>query len=111
PQMVMAMASPAGRLENSSIPSHAVPARVSPTQTPQARNPNMDTTSMVMTNTSFMMDFALLLGQAFQAPNGFVDNGDKKDGRPNRHSQLRNPQWGGIIGGRHILVRVRIHDQ
>src|SRR5690606_32732552 len=47
PQMVMAMASPAGRLENNSIPSHAVPARVSPTQTPQARNPNMDTTSMV----------------------------------------------------------------
>src|SRR3546814_16403460 len=49
PQMVMAMASPAGRLENNSIPSQAVPARVRPTHTPPARNPKMDTTSMVMT--------------------------------------------------------------
>src|SRR5690606_28206780 len=40
PQIVMAMASPAGRLEKSSMPSQAVPASVNPTHTPQARKPN-----------------------------------------------------------------------
>ncbi|MCY1549305.1 hypothetical protein D9M68_854680 [compost metagenome] len=54
PQMVTAMASPAGRLENISMPIHAVPARVRPTQTPQPSNAKIETTNRVMTSSSFM---------------------------------------------------------
>ena len=58
PQIVMAIASPAGLLENSSIPSHAVPASVSPTHTPPAKKPKSETINNVTIKMSFM---ALLL--------------------------------------------------
>jgi magnesium-transporting ATPase (P-type) len=58
PQIVMAIASPAGLLENSSIPSHAVPASVSPTHTPPAKKPKSETINNVTIKISFM---ALLL--------------------------------------------------
>jgi hypothetical protein len=54
PQMVTAMASPAGRLEKISMPIQAVPARVRPTQTPQPSSAKIETTNRVMTSSSFM---------------------------------------------------------
>ncbi len=62
--MVTAMASPAGRLENISMPIQAVPASVRPTQTPHPRNAKIETTSRVMTRSSFM---GLLRGGGGQA--------------------------------------------
>ncbi|MNT03855.1 hypothetical protein D3C72_1384080 [compost metagenome] len=54
PQIVTAMASPAGRLEKISIPIQAVPASVRPTQTPQPSRTKIETTRRVMTRSSFM---------------------------------------------------------
>ncbi|MNI38474.1 hypothetical protein D3C73_926150 [compost metagenome] len=54
PQMVTAMASPAGRLEKISMPIQAVPASVRPTQTPQPKSAKIETTNRVMTRSSFM---------------------------------------------------------
>ena len=51
PQMVSAMASPAGRDENSSMPSQATPAKVSPIHTPlpsSANRPNSSSPVMAM---------------------------------------------------------------
>src|SRR3546814_14675335 len=111
--MVMAMASPAGRLENSSMPSQAVPASVRPTQVPQARKPKMDAINKVMTRASFIMGFFSVLGfwDTFAASYGFVDDGDKKYKCAYRHGDLRNPQWSGVIAGGDVVIGVRVEHQ
>src|SRR5690606_17149426 len=93
PQMVMAMASPAERAEKISMPSQAAPARVSPTHTPQARKPTIDTTSIVMTKLSFMQGgfLGVALGLAPESANGFVQKGDEEDHAADGHGKLRNP--------------------
>src|SRR5690606_29162845 len=93
PQMVMAMASPAGRLENSSMPSQAVPASVRPTQTPDARNPKIEMMSRVMTRTSFITGFFAVagFGYSFEATNGFVYDRDEENKRADRHTDLGYP--------------------
>ncbi len=54
PQMVMAMASPAGREENISMPIQATPASVRPIHTPLPSRANSATISKVVTSSSFM---------------------------------------------------------
>src|SRR5690606_16541862 len=73
PQIVTAMASPAGRLEKISMPIHAVPASVSPTQTPHPSKAKIEMTSRVITRTSFMGLLRGGGGQAPQAAHQFVD--------------------------------------
>src|SRR5690606_22029903 len=87
PQMVIAMASPADRAEKSSMPSHAAPARVRPTHTPQARKPTMDTTSMVMTSISFMQSGfrGVAIGPTAKAADGLIHQGDKENHRADGH--------------------------
>src|SRR5882672_10110797 len=48
PQIVTAIASPAGRVEKSSMPIHATPASARPIQTPPANSPNSETISSVV---------------------------------------------------------------
>src|SRR5690606_31880938 len=94
PQMVMAMASPAERAEKTSMPSHAAPAKVRPTQTPHARKPMIEITSMVITKISFMQRCFLcgFVGSAAKAVNGFVQHGNEENNGTNGHGQLGNPQ-------------------
>ena len=60
PQIVIAMASPAGRDENSSMPIHATPASVRPIQTPVPSSRNRETTSRLVTSISFMVGLPAL---------------------------------------------------
>src|SRR5690606_18067150 len=102
PQMVMAMASPAGRLENSSMPSQAAPASVRPTHTPPARNPKMDNTNSEITSASFIACFFFAVrffGNAAHAPYGFVQYGNKENQGAYSHGDLRYPQRGGVVAG------------
>ena len=52
PQIVTAIASPAGRDENSSMPIHATPASASPIQTPLPSRTNSETTRSVVISAS-----------------------------------------------------------
>src|SRR6185369_5674425 len=55
PQIVTAMASPAGRDEKSSIPIHATPASANPIQTPLPSSAKSATMSSVVTAASFIV--------------------------------------------------------
>src|SRR3954464_4025779 len=95
PQTVTAIASPAGREENSCMPIQATPASVRPIQTPLPRNRNSVTISRVVMATSFIVQglFAfdhLALPAQFQEP--VVDQRDQQDHRAQRHRELRDPQ-------------------
>src|SRR5207253_3161696 len=65
PHTVIAIASPAGRDENSCMPTHATPASVRPIHTPLARKANSTTMSIVVITTSFIVQG--LLGRALHA--------------------------------------------
>src|SRR5690606_40204557 len=108
PQMVTAMASPAGRLEKSSMPIQAVPASVRPTQTPQPSRTKIETTSRVMTRTSFMSLLRGGGGQAAQAARQFVDHGHQEQDGAHRHADLRDPQRRGVVGGGDVVVEVGV---
>ena len=58
PQIVTAIASPAGRDANRVMPIHATPARVRPIQTPLPRIRNSETISSVVIQMSFI-DYSL----------------------------------------------------
>src|SRR5690554_3336547 len=113
PHMVMAMASPAGRLENSSMPSHAVPASVRPTHTPDARKPKIETINSVITSASFIACFFAVSGfwYTFDASYRFVHHRDKENNRTHRHGNLRYPQRRGVVAGGNVVVGVRVHCQ
>src|SRR5690606_21878835 len=113
PQMVMAMASPAGRLENSSMPSQAVPARVRPTHTPQARNPKMETTSMVMTSASFIMCVFAVggFGGTLEAADGFIHDGNEENQCAHGHRDLWNPQRRRVVAGRDVVIGMRVEHK
>src|SRR3954471_7279269 len=81
PQTVTAMASPAGRDENSCMPIQATPASVSPIQTPLPSSRKSATMRSVVTPTSFIVQglvaFQRLAGAAqFLRP--FVDEGEQQ---------------------------------
>src|SRR4051812_23489184 len=88
PQTVTAIASPAGREENSCMPNQATPARVRPIQTPLPSSANRTTISSVVTATSFMVQGLRTLAgvaAATQFEHPFVDEGDQQHQRPERH--------------------------
>jgi hypothetical protein len=55
PQIVTAIASPAGRDEKSSMPIQATPAKARPIQTPLPSRRNSATTSMAVISASFIV--------------------------------------------------------
>ena len=67
PQIVMAIASPAGLVENNSIPIQAVPANVRPTHTPPAKKPKSETINNVTIKISFMALLLLRIHAGFMA--------------------------------------------
>ena len=76
PHTVTAIASPAGREENSSMPIQATPASVRPIQTPLPSSANRATISRVVTATSFIVQGLRALGRlapAAQFQHPFVD--------------------------------------
>ena len=97
PQIVTAMASPAGRLEKISMPIQAVPARVRPTQTPQPSSAKIETTSRVMTRSSFMGLLRSSGGDAARAPDQLIEQGDQEQDRAHGHADLGNPERRGVV--------------
>src|SRR5881398_3301599 len=84
PQTVTAIASPAGRDENSCMPIHATPASVRPIQTPLPRSRNSMTISRVVTATSFIVQGLralddVALAAHFKHP--FIEQGDQQHHR------------------------------
>src|SRR3954464_1647761 len=76
PHTVTAIASPAGREENSCMPIQATPVRVRPIQTPLPRSRNSVTISRVVTATSFIVQGLLAargFARAAQFQHPFVD--------------------------------------
>ena len=67
PQMVTAIASPALREENSSMPIQATPASVRPIQTPLPNKKNRVTIRNPVTSMSFMVGLRCVDAQAFAA--------------------------------------------
>src|SRR5690606_20052184 len=113
-QIVMAMASPAGRLENSSMPNQATPARVRPTQTPPPSRVSSTTIRMMPTVISLMMGFLRglvrgALAEEFQPE--LVEEGDEEKQGAKRHGNLGNPQGRGVDAGGNILVIPGLPDQ
>src|SRR3990167_4395736 len=113
PQMVTAIASPALREENSSMPIQATPASVRPIQTPLPSNANKATISKPVTAISFMVGLrsveALTLATGLQHP--FIHNGNEQHQRAQRHRQLGNPQRRGVVAGGDVVELDRLPHQ
>src|SRR5690349_6118055 len=106
PQIVTAIASPAGRDEKSVMPIHATPASASPIHTPLPSSPNSATTSSVVTSASFIVErFGRHDSLALPAPfeHELVDQCDEQHQRPDRHGQLRDPQRRRVVAGRDVV--------
>src|SRR3954470_4888656 len=88
PHTVTAIASPAGRDENSSMPIQATPASVSPIQTPLPRRTNSRRISSAVTPISFMVEGLRRfdhVAAATQLEHPFVDEGHQQHQRADRH--------------------------
>src|SRR5688572_4832105 len=110
PQTVTAMASPAGRAENSSMPIQATPARVRPIHTLLPRRANSEMISKVVMATSFMVQSLLGLNcfsSALQLQHPVVHEGDEQDDGADGHRNLRYPQRRGVAAGRHVVDGTR----
>src|SRR5205809_2691048 len=95
PQIVTAIASPAGRELNSCMPIHATPDSVRPIHTPLPRITNSATISRAVTASSFIP--SRLLRHMHNPPTAnlqhqLVDEGDREDHGADCHAELRNPQ-------------------
>src|SRR5215475_14233580 len=99
PQTVTAMASPAGRDENSCMPIHATPVSDRPIHTPLPSSTNSATiSSAVMSRSINLFDVRrlavglALYALAAQLGHELIDEGDGEDDIANGHRELRNPQ-------------------
>src|SRR4051794_9919270 len=106
PHTVMAIASPAGREENSCMPIQATPVRVRPIQTPLPSSANSARISKVVIAKSFMVQGffrLLLLPLALELQHPVVDERDEQYHRSQRHRDLRNPKRRGVVAGGHVV--------
>src|SRR6185436_12222697 len=106
PQIVTAIASPAGRELKSSMPIHATPASASPIQTPLPSSANSATISSVVTSASFIVQRLgrndhMALAAPFQ--HELVDERDQQDHGAGGHRDLRQPQRRGVVARRHVV--------
>src|SRR6476661_4230325 len=109
-QTVTAMASPAGRDENSCMPIQATPASVRPIHTLLPSSRNSVTISSVVMATSFIVQGLLRRGvdaAATQLQHPVVDQRDEQHYRAQRHGDLGNPQRGGVVGSGDVVEGVR----
>src|SRR3954468_19630632 len=99
PHTVTAMASPAGREENSCMPIQATPASVRPIQTLLPRSMKSARISRAVMPKSLIVQGLLGRGghaAALQLQHPFVDEGDQQHHRAQRHRDLRDPQRRGV---------------
>src|SRR5215472_6715037 len=113
PQIVTAIASPAGRDEKSSMPIHATPASDKPIHTPLPSRTNRATTSKVVMKRSISG-----LVVRFHAPplagnlaHELVDEGDGEHHRAHCHRELRQPERRGVVPGRDVVQHVGLPRQ
>src|SRR3954470_11138899 len=95
PHTVTAIASPAGRDENSCMPTQATPASVRPIHTLLPRSRNSVTIRSVVTATSFIVQGLrafddVALAAQFEHP--FIEQRDQQHHRAKGHRELRDPQ-------------------
>src|SRR3954465_12312725 len=84
PHTVTAIASPAGRDENSCMPIHATPVSVRPIHTPLPSSANSARINKLVMATSFMVQGLFGLGVfalALELQHPVVDEGDEQDHR------------------------------
>ena len=109
PQIVTAIASPAGRVLNSCMPIHATPESVSPIHTPLPRMRNSDATSSAVTAKSFIAGGLVRAhddASTADFEHELVDEGDREHERPERHRELRDPQRRRVAGGGDVVEGV-----
>src|SRR6476619_6849230 len=110
PQIVTAIASPAGRELKSCMPIQATPESVRPIQTPLARIRNSAAIRIAVTAASFIARRLVADrddAAAADLEHDLVDEGDREDDRADRHRQLRQPERRRVVAGRDVVERVR----
>ncbi len=114
PQMVTAIASPAGRDEKSSIPIHATPDSARPIHTPLPSSANSATISRVVMSAS--RGVAIRCAAARPTPaaaasehlqHELVHERDQEHQRAEGHGELRNPQRRGVVA---VEMSLKSHD-
>ena len=115
PQIVTAIASPAGRELNICMPIQATPESVRPIQTPLARMRNSEAMSRAVIAKSLMAQ-ALLVARRFVAhrhdalaadlEHELVDEGDRQHDGAERHRDLRQPERRGVVARRDVVKGV-----
>ena len=116
PQMVTAIASPAGRAEKTSMPIHATPASAMPIHTPLPSSTNSDTmrSAVIRRSTASPIRCARALRSGFgaspcrSARHEMVDEGDRQHDGAGRHRKLRNPQRRRVVAGRDVVEMIRL---
>src|SRR4051812_1969400 len=111
PQIVTAIASPAGRELNSCMPIQATPDSVKPIQTPLPRIRNSETISSAVIVRSLIaqrLRGGLQHARATQLEDELIDEGDGEHQRTERHRQLRQPERRRIVAGRDVVEGVRL---
>src|SRR6185436_7054931 len=109
PQIVTAIASPAGRDEKSSMPIHATPASASPMCTPVPSSTNSATISSVVISASMgsLVEchdrWRRRIAPAPPFEDQLVDERDREDHGAGGHRELRNPQRRRVAGGGNVV--------
>src|SRR5690606_20588268 len=113
PQIVMAMASPAARLEKNSMPNQATPARVRPTQTPPPSSAKRTTIRAMLAVISFMVELLGGGGRALarQFQDELVQEGDEEDQGAHGHGDLGDPHRRGVDARGDVLERPGLPHQ
>ena len=110
PQIVTAIASPAGRELNSCMPIQATPDSVRPIQTPLPRIRNSEAISSAVigevTHCAVASSADRHDAPAAHLEHQLVDEGDRQHDRAERHRQLRQPQRRGVVAGRDVVEGV-----
>ena len=120
PQIVTAIASPAGRDEKSSMPIHATPASASPIQTPLPSSANSATISSVVISASIASAHSLCSASrrrlrdaraAAHSSTSSSTNAIEQDQRAGGHRELRNPQRRRVVAGRDVVELPRLERE
>src|SRR6476619_1104016 len=114
PQIVTAIASPAGRELNSCMPIQATPESVRPIQTPLARMRKSATIRIAVMETSLIARRLVADRNeplAADLEHELVDEGDRQHDRAERHHDLRQPERGRVVAGRDVVEGVRLPGQ
>ena len=109
PQIVTAIASPAGRELNSCMPIQATPESVRPIHTPLPRIRNSEAISSAVIAKSLIV--RSLFGDrhdalAAQLEHEFVDERDRQHDGADGHRQLGDPERRGVVAGRDVVEGV-----